>query len=445
MFVFMFVCFSILLRIHSCEKFTRLFPLAKGENLSEKSEKVLQTEGDKSLPECPESPKSLDVLGGERLSPDGGLGSPKSTKDDSDTLPTDTKTTTTTTDTKTITTDTKTTTDNKTTTTDTKTTTTIKDKVPESPVSPKIPTDPVMTKGMLSSSHALALPVTTRSTHPHVRPQVPKTSSRVTMEARYHIGGLNKPSPLTCSDKKPHSEPVSPSGMGMKLGTNSSQEVLHSNSVKLRRRDNNQRRHSPSSEGTALNPSVVSLKAMHRMSRSMGEAIDQLSNMDINDPSLIIFNSAPTSARATPLNTPSELNKVLQNDSDSDSDEFSFTGDLRRELSSSPASSSLSTETSLSHKEPRGRSFTTIGSDHVTSNPAHSPTVLPHPPRKFSIEDKGIIDATGTLPRGAKIRRSFNVKQKWKDDMQTGNGSEDTGRSDHGLEEEVNMYIFTIQ
>jgi hypothetical protein len=372
---------------------------------------------DEPLLSTPESPKAID---GERLSPDGGVGSPKAIKDDSHSLTSDTKTTTTTT-----------------------TATTTKTKEEEENCKPmtlnsaakdlegSVLPEPTVSKTPLAYRATLpAMP----SSHPRVRPQVPKTSPRGTMEARYHIGGLNKPSPLVNTGQKTNLESGSPTGMGMKVETNPSQEILHSNGVPLRRRERRRQCSPPS--GHPSNPTISSLKAMHRMSRSVGEALDQLAAMDVNDPSSIIFNSAPNSTHATPTSTPSDL-KMLANDDEVDGEVFPFEGETRRELSSSPVSTSLPLSLSLSTTSPHGKSHVPNGVGHINSSPAHSPTSNPRPQRKLSREDKGIIDATGTLPRGAKIRRSFNVKQRWRDDMQTENENGDSGRNEHGLEEEI--------
>ena len=185
----------------------------------------------------------------------------------------------------------------------------------------------------------------------------------------------------------------------------------------------------------------LSLKQMRRLSRSVGEALNQIdmSFVDVSD--LKSLNISTINKTVNTENTDSSIppqSLQCHNSSSEDDDEFDFEPPPTetRELSTSPTEfrrENLMNTINAGHEkplmsktDPRSKSFNIRGP---------IPSALSQKYSKLSEaegEGKG-----STLPRSSKLRRSFNVGQKprWKDDMDAENGKD--VKEEGGLQEEV--------
>lgn len=379
--------------------------------------------------EAPLSPKSPGPLGGERKSPDGGIGSPKAVGDADQRSPTM--------EIKHLSTGTR------------------KGEgstsVPSSSEDESVDPAP--------RSRVATMPITSSASRPPTfKPQFPMTTpSRKGDEPKYWVGQLGKLSPLALTKESSDSQsrprkqslsaPGSPSGMGMVLGSRGghhqvSHDVLATNGVRLRHHRDDRRHVSPTLQGeTQRNLAVSNLKKMNRLSRSIGDSLDQLAFMDTGGE----FSSPSTAVRdSTTRGAPTALAPGLQqkDEASSSDEEFGFQGNQdRKDMSSSPTELIRAISPKLdnfvgggalkpaSRADPRTKSFNTHERMPALKLPPYT--------QSFTTEAKVFLDANGTLPRGAKVRRSFTVRQKWKDDMDTGSLANKGQTVDRTLEEEV--------
>lgn len=421
--------------VHSCYVRTHLlfpycvFPVVVGE-VEQRKEIVADDTHETDGVEAPLSPKSPGPLGGERKSPDGGIGSPKEVSDADQHSPTM--------EVKHLSAVTR----------QDEGSMSVRSSSEDESIEPS------------GRRRLVTMPVTSSSAShtPAFKPQFPMTTtSRKQDEPKYWVGQLGKTSPLALnkesfnSQSRPRkqslSAPGSPSGMGMVLGSRdggpqATHNVLASNGVCLRRHHDDRRHMSPPLQGeTGRNLAFSNLKKMHRFSRSIGEALDQLAFMDTSggypSPSTAVLGSSTRGAPSTPIPG------LQQKDEASSSDEeFGFQGNQeRKEMSSSPTELiravspkldnfvSGGPPKSFSRADPRTKSFNTHERMPALQLPPYT--------RNFTSEAKVFLDANGTLPRGAKVRRSFTVRQKWKDDMDTGSLASKGHAGDLTMEQEV--------
>ena len=384
--------------------------------------------------EAPQSPKSPGPLGGERKSPDGGIGSPKEVGDTDQRSPT----------------------------------MEIKhlpmDKRTDEGSTTSVPsTSEAASTGPDYRTHLPAMPITSTSTsHPPVlKPQFPMTTaSQKGDEPKYLVGHLGKTSPLALSKvshdshsrprKQSLSAPGSPSGMGMVLGDRDgdhqvSHDVVAANGVRLRHHHDSRRHMSPPLQGESRhNLAASNLKKMNRLSRSFGEALDRLDFMDSSGELPSSSTSVPGSSKRGVPSAPAP--GIQQKDDASSSDEeYGFQGNQgRKDMSSSPTELIRAVSPKLenfvgggapkpfSRADPRAKSFST----HERMPPLN----LPPYTRNYTAEAKVFLDANGTLPRGVKVRRAQTVRQKWKDDMDAGSPANKGQAGDLTMEQEVSRY-----
>ena len=372
---------------------------------------------EKDREEVPLSPKSPGPLGGERKSPDGGIGSPKEVGDADQRSPT--------VELKQLTVDAK--------------------KVEGSTSMPSSSGDSSIASPTRQPQATVPATSPSSSRPPPFKPQMPMTApSQRGDETKYWVGQPKKPSPLAVRKESSNSHPRprkpsisapgSPCEMGYVLGSRDehhrvSHDVLASNGVHLRHHRGGKRHMSPPLQGESQHNLAVSsnLKKMNRLSRSIGDALDQLAMMDSSgefpSSSDVVHSTSTDSAPTPPV--PDGQRKDEASSSD---EEFGFHGNQgRKDMSSSPTELiraispkvdtfvGSSTLTPFNRADPRTQSFNTYERMPGLKQPPYT--------RSFTAEAKVFLDANGTLPRGAKVRRSFAVRQKWKDDMDTGAGA----------------------
>lgn len=381
--------------------------------------------------EEPQSPKSPGPLGGERKSPDGGIGSPKGVGDADQRSPT----------------------------MEIKHLSMNKRKDEGSTTSVPATSEAEGTSPDYRT-HLATMPITsTSASHPPVfKPQFPMTAaSQKGDEPKYLVGHLGKTSPLALSKESPDSHsrprkqslsaPGSPSGMGMVLGDRDgehqiSYDVVAANGVRLRHHHDSKRHMSPPLQWeNHHNLAVSNLKKMNRLSRSFGEALDKLDFMDSSRELTSSSTSVPGSSKRGVPSAPAP--SIQQKDDASSSDEeFGFQGNQdRKDMSCSPTelirAVSPKLENFVDGDVPKAFSRADLRAKSFNTHERMPPLNLPPYTRNYTAEAKVFLDANGTLPRGVKVRRAHTVRQKWKDDMDATSPANKGQAGDLTMEQEV--------